>query len=127
MPRPMPRVTLLIPAGLALGLAATLPNFAEEAVDHSAHMVEGDTSPSSLAFMAANDKMHMDMAIPLTGNADVDFIRGMIPHHQGAVDTARIVLEHGSDPEVRKFAESVIAAQEAEIAWMKSWLEANGG
>ncbi|CAN1535787.1 Domain of unknown function DUF305 [Paracoccaceae bacterium] len=123
----MPRLILLIPAGLALALAAALPNFAEEAIDHSAHMVEGDQGPSSLAFMAATDKMHQDMAILLTGNADVDFIRGMIPHHQGAVDTARIVLEHGSDPEVRKFAESVIAAQEAEIAWMKSWLEANGG
>ncbi len=127
----MPRLTLLIPACLALGLAAALPNFAEEAtdktVDHSAHMIEGDMSPSSMAFMAANDKMHMDMGVALTGNADVDFIRGMIPHHQGAVDTARIVLEYGTDPEVRKFAESVIAAQEAEIAWMKSWLEAHGG
>jgi uncharacterized protein (DUF305 family) len=39
---------------------------------------------------------------------------------------ARIVLEHGSDPEVKAFAESVIAAQEAEIAWMNDWLAAHG-
>lgn len=121
----MPRLTLLIAMGL--GVAVALPNFAQETTGHDGHAVTGDTSPSSLAFMAVNDKMHQDMAVAFTGNADVDFIRGMLPHHQGAVDAARVVLEHGSDPEVRKFAESIIAAQEAEIAWMQAWLDANGG
>lgn len=122
----MPRLALLIPAGLAIAIAATLPNFAEQTTGHEGHAM-GDKSPSSLAFMAANEKMHQDMAPPLTGNADVDFIRGMIPHHRGAVEMARIVLEHGSDSEVRKLAEGVIAAQEAEIAWMQAWLAQNGG
>jgi uncharacterized protein (DUF305 family) len=76
--------------------------------------------------MAANDKMHADMAIEFTGDADVDFIKGMIPHHEGAVDMARIVLEHGKDAEVRKLAEEIIAAQEKEIAWMRDWLARNG-
>lgn len=40
---------------------------------------------------------------------------------------ARIVLEHGSDPDVKAFAEKFIAAQEAEIAWMTDWLAKNGG
>jgi uncharacterized protein (DUF305 family) len=102
-------------------LALPLPA-AAQTMDHTGHSMAGDQSPSSMAFAAANTKMHSDMAVPLTGKADVDFIAGMIPHHQGAVDMARIVLEYGSDPEVRKFAEDVIAAQEAEINWMQDWL-----
>jgi uncharacterized protein (DUF305 family) len=76
-------------------------------------------------YEAAMSSMMTGMMIPYTGNADVDFIRGMIPHHQGAVDNARIVLKYGTDPEVRRFAESVIAAQEAEIKWMNDWLARN--
>lgn len=111
----------------ALFLAAALPALAQESTGHEGHAMMGDMGPSSMAFMEANDRMHQAMAIEYSGNADVDFIRGMIPHHQGAVEMARIVLEHGTDPEVRKLAEAVIAAQEAEIKWMQEWLAKNGG
>ena len=119
-------------AAAALALVAPLPGFAQETTGHEGHkmsddMTMGDMAPSTKDFMAANDRMHAAMAVEYTGKADVDFVRGMIPHHQGAVDMARIVLKHGSDPEVRKFAESVIAAQEGEIKWMQDWLAKNGG
>ena len=95
---------------------------------HVGHAVSMDQSltASTQAFMQANDAMHRDMAIDFTGNADIDFLLGMIPHHQGAVDMARVVLEHGTDPEVRKLAEAVIAAQTVEIAWMQERLRALG-
>jgi uncharacterized protein (DUF305 family) len=71
--------------------------------------------------------MHRDMNIRYSGNADRDFVAGMIPHHQGAIDIARIVLEHGRDLEVRKLAEEIIKAQEAEIAQMRDILRRLGG
>ncbi|AJD40235.1 DUF305 domain-containing protein [Rhizobium sp. SEMIA 4085] len=86
----------------------------------------GDQGPSSQAFAEANAKMHKDMAIEMTGDADADFVRSMIPHHQGAIDMAKIELQYGKDPNIRKLAEAVIKAQEAEIADMNAWLKAHG-
>lgn len=84
-----------------------------------------EESPVRAAFEAANARMHEDMDVELTGNADVDFARGMIPHHRGAIEMAEIELEHGRDPELRALAQEIIEAQEAEIAQLEAWLEAN--
>ena len=116
-------------AVLAVAAALFLPAMAqaeEMKHDHGTTQAAQQESPSSKAFAEASAKMHQDMTGDLTGDADVDFVRGMIPHHQGAIDMARIQLQYGKDPEIRKMAEAIIKAQEAEIAEMKQWLQKHG-
>ena len=112
-------------AGIAI---AQTPPMDHSKMDHSkmGMPMPADASAATKAFAEANARMHKDMTITFTGNADVDFIKGMLPHHQGAVDMAKIVIQYGKDPEVRKLAEAIIKAQNEEIAWMTSWLAKNG-
>jgi uncharacterized protein (DUF305 family) len=100
-----------------LGLAA-----AQERHQHAPGHA-GDGGPATEAYHAAAERMHREMTVELTGDPDVDFARGMIPHHQGAIDMARAVLAHGRDPEIRALAEAIVAAQEKEIAVLRRWLE----
>lgn len=77
---------------------------------------------ASQAYRDAMMKMHRDMDVPMTGNADRDFVTGMIPHHQGAIDMAEVELRYGRDPQLRRLARDIIAAQKREIAGMRQWL-----
>jgi uncharacterized protein (DUF305 family) len=96
---------------------------------HGEHRAAADSHGNNLAvaaYQAASDRMHENMAMAFTGNPDVDFAQGMIPHHEGAIAMAEVVLEHGEDGEIRQLAEEIIAAQESEIAFLKAWLAREG-
>lgn len=75
------------------------------------------------AYKEAMAAMHKNMAIAYSGDADVDFVRGMIPHHQGAIDMAWVLVKYGRDAELREIAHDVIRSQQQEIAFMNNWLK----
>ena len=62
----------------------------------------------------------MDGASP--ADIDASFAAMMVPHHQGAVDMARLQLLYGKDPALRRLAQSIIAEQQVEIQRMNAWL-----
>ncbi len=110
-----------IPLALSLAALLAVPAFAQHA-GHGAHgAAPANETPASRGYREAMDRMMRDTPRP-TGNADRDFLAGMIPHHQAAVDMARTALTHARDPELRRLAETVIRDQEREIAEMRAML-----
>ncbi len=91
-------------------------------------MMPAPNDPASTKdFKAVDMQMMKNMHVPYTGNPDVDFRTHMIPHHQGAVEMAKVALKHAKDPETKKMAQKIIDDQEKEIAEMQAWLKKNGG
>ena len=82
----------------------------------------GVDTPATAASKAAMQRMMTAMDTPATGNADRDFVTGMLPHHQGAIDMARVELRYGHDPALHKLARGIIASQAKEEAFMTHWL-----
>jgi uncharacterized protein (DUF305 family) len=68
---------------------------------------------------AAMKKMMNDMSVRPTGDADVDFVAMMVPHHQGAIEMALAVLRYGRNPQIRRLAQEIIVTQQQEIAAMR--------
>ena len=74
--------------------------------------------------MGSMERMHAAMAsIDPSGNRDVDFVKLMLPHHQGAIDMAKTELLYGEDPQVRRLAQEIITDQASEVQLMQLWLK----
>jgi hypothetical protein len=100
---------LVIAAGSALAGSQVTPDLASS------------DFPSAMATAAA--RMHADMAVGFTHDADRDFARMMIPHHQGAIDMALAELRYGRDARLRRLAQEIVVVQQQEIALMRHILD----
>lgn len=77
-------------------------------------------------FAEAEERMHHHMMKAEGDTVDETFVRKMIAHHQGAVETSQILLQQGSDPQLKQMVEKSVSDQEKEIRELQSWLQTNG-
>jgi uncharacterized protein (DUF305 family) len=104
---------------LILGGGLVCMRIHAETHTHGNHTGEPDWSE----LIASMDKMHMAMgAIKRSGDADIDFVRLMLPHHQGAIDMAKVQLLYGKDAQMRRLAQEIVTEQQLEIELMQHWL-----
>lgn len=100
-------------SGLLVGL--TLAAMAITIIGVSLQMAQPASSPMGGMSMATANR---------TAPFDRQFIDMMVPHHQGAVAMARIALTRAQHPQIKRLAQSIVAAQQREIAEMKEWRKA---
>jgi len=76
------------------------------------------------ALVAGFNQMHTTMgSVSKSGNSDVDFVKLMLPHHQAAIDMAKVQLLYGKDPQMRRLAQEIITDQQSEIELIQLWLK----
>jgi uncharacterized protein (DUF305 family) len=96
-----------------------------QALLHSSHQhVSQSADLEWRELQASMAKMHGAMiSVAASGDADVDFVRLMLPHHQAALDMAKSLLLHGESVEMRRLAQEIIADQQSELDLMQLWLK----
>lgn len=83
------------------------------------------TDASVLEYKSAMHQMHKGMDIVYSGNPELDFVCGMIPHHMGAIHMASTMVRYGRDPEMIRLARAILPSQRSDIARMQRWLKRN--
>ena len=117
--------TLALGADLYSGVGASHDESSAVPFCTSTPVTDEPTFYSQMA--EAGGRMHHAMDIAASGDIDRDFMRMMIPHHQGAIDMARLQLKYGRDEKLRRLAQSIIVEQGQEIAYMRTLLAAPSG
>lgn len=107
-------------------------SFQDTLAVHPSHEQPGETvkfiatsdKPFSVLMDEAMSVMHRDMnGAEKIGDPDHGFVTMMIPHHQGAIDMAKVLLLYGKDTEIRNLSHGIITAQQNEIGFMQEWLK----
>jgi uncharacterized protein (DUF305 family) len=112
-------VALVAGIVLAMALAPRATQFISPA---RATLPPAATSEFHRALQTVMVQMEAAMCITPSADADRDFARAMIPHHQGAVEMARLELLHGRDARLRRLAQSIVVEQSQEIALIRGIL-----
>jgi DUF305 family protein family protein len=117
--------TVALVAGVALAMALT-PRATQfinpPLINPPLAVPRAATSEFDRALQAVMLQMDAAMCVTPSADADRDFARAMIPHHQGAVEMARLELLYGHDPRLRRLAQGMVVEQSQEIALMRSIL-----
>lgn len=92
-----------------------------------AGMKGGHMSMADHDFMASMKKMDHAMMSAKGDSVDAMFARKMIAHHQGAIDMAKVELEHGTDAQAKQQAQKTIEENTRGIQELQDWLKAHGG
>jgi uncharacterized protein (DUF305 family) len=130
-------IAIIIGLGILVVAAVAYSFVANKATDTKMSVNMGDNVPAGMHRMPDGSLMGnapeksdasmmggMDHSMMMV-KSEREFLKGMIPHHQEAVDTAKeVIARGGSTPEIKKLAEDIIVAQEKEIAMMKGWYQA---
>jgi uncharacterized protein (DUF305 family) len=110
----------------AASLLAAAPALAQQAGQHQGHG-GNHGAMAKQDYMKSMQDMHQKMMATEDADPDRAFALKMIQHHQGGIDMARIVQQHGDDAEIKKMAQKTADMQRKEIAELQSWLDRHGG
>ena len=107
-------------AGMSHSTMTSMPGMTESAPAPNSPVAAFQHGMDSVMVVMDDGMRRMDGASPT--DIDASFAAMMVPHHQGAVDMARLQLLYGKDPTLRRLAQSIIAEQQVEIQQMQAWL-----
>lgn len=108
--------------GAAVSVAAFASGAAVNALGGTNAAGRAETTCGDRLRQAMDDMHHAMHAVPPAGDVDEDFVRLMLPHHQAAVEMAKVELLCGKDEVNRRLAQEIIADQQSEIELMRLWL-----
>ncbi len=112
-------MTFVLVAALAFALGLGIGALAWMGSDHGdMAMADTGSSSTSTSSMTGHSSSMGTMAMQLD---EKSFIEQMVPHHQSAVEMARLAVTKAQHAEVRSLARDIIDSQDAEVAKMQTW------